>query len=147
MKLICCLMGPAAALLLGGCASVVPLAASVAPRLGQMPADIRSQTSVGLDEGNFVLVRTNVVGESKGFSLLGLITITPPTVTEAMSRLYAAAAMEEGKPQTMAHMVVDQSSSFWILFAIPKVTVRADVVEFTSPRRKPQQKTDLEPGR
>jgi hypothetical protein len=92
---------------------------------------VHEQTSVKLAQDNFVLVRTNVVGRSRGFSLLGLITIYPATLNKAMNRLYVAAQMREGQPQTVAHLVVEQSSSYYILFGIPEVDARADIVEFT----------------
>jgi hypothetical protein len=47
-----------------------------------------------------------------------------------MDRLYAQAQMSPGAPQTIAHLVIEQTSTYWILFGIPEVTVRADVVEF-----------------
>jgi len=78
-----------------------------------------------------VLVKTNVLGKSKGFSLLGLITIYPATLTKAMNRMYSAAQMTPGQPQTLAHLIIEQSSSYWILFGIPQVQVRADIVQFS----------------
>ena len=105
---------------------------------------ITEQTGVKLARDNFVLVKTNVLGWSKGFSLLGLITICPATMTEAMSRMYAAAQMCPGKPQTVAHLTVERSSSYWVLFGIPKVEVRADIVQFV-PKAKPRER--LKPSR
>ena len=78
----------------------------------------------------FVLVRTNVSGVSKGFSLFGIITIYPATLDKAMDRMYASAEMRTGKSQTVAHLIIEHSGSFWLLFGIPKVEVHADVVEF-----------------
>lgn len=70
------------------------------------------------------------MGRSRGFSLLGLITIYPATLTKAMNRMYTSAHMELGQPQTSAHIVIEQTSSYYILFGIPEVDVRADVVQF-----------------
>jgi hypothetical protein len=64
--------------------------------------------------------------------LLGLITIYPATTTKAMSRLYAEAGMQEGKPKTVAHLMIEHSSMYFILFSIPETTVRADIVQFNS---------------
>jgi len=69
-----------------------------------------THTVVNLSEGNYVVVKTNVVGRSKGFSLLGLITIYPATTTKAMGRLYAEAGMQEGRAKTVAHLVIEPSS-------------------------------------
>lgn len=91
---------------------------------------MNSQTTVRLETGNYVTVRTNVVGQSKGFKLLGFITIVPATVDKAMNRMYAAAEVQAGRPQTFAHLMVEQSGIYVILFSIPKVTARADLIEF-----------------
>ena len=121
--------------LIAGCAAIAPLG----PLLegtphggGGQPLQVHEQTSVKLAQDNFVLVKTNVWGQSKGFSLLGFITIYPATLTKAMARMYASAEMAPGRPQTVAHLVIEQSSSYYILFGIPQVRVRADIVEFNS---------------
>jgi hypothetical protein len=93
---------------------------------------------VKLAQDNFVLVRTNVVGRSQGFSLLGLVTIVPATLNKAMTRLYNNAQMNEGQPQTIAHLVIEQTSSYWILFGIPEVDARADIVEFRHEAKGPR---------
>ena len=124
-------IGFVACLLLNGCTSIVPLSSLLSsPSKGTPPLQVHEQTSVELAEANFHLVRTNVVGQSKGFSLLGIVTIYPATLTKAMGRLYGNAQMNEGTPQTVCHLVIEQSSTYWILFGIPQVTVRADIVQF-----------------
>jgi hypothetical protein len=92
--------------------------------------EIHNQTDVKLTESNFATVKTNVVGQCKGFALLGLITIVPAQFTVAMNRLYEKAEIPPGHPRTLADLVMERTSSYWILFSIPKVSVRADVVEF-----------------
>jgi hypothetical protein len=106
---------------LSGCEAVAPAASAVS---------VRSQTEVKLQDGNFIVLRTNVVGVSKGFRLLGFITLCPATVNEAMNHLYAAAEAQEGRPETLAHLMVEHSGVYVILFSIPEVTVRADLIEF-----------------
>ncbi len=88
------------------------------------------ETSVHLSQDNFVLVKTNAYGRSRGFSLLGIITIVPATLTKAMNRMYVSAQMSPGKPQSTAHLLIEQSFSYYILFGVPKVEVRADIVQF-----------------
>jgi hypothetical protein len=117
--------------LLSGCAAVVPLGSLIStPTGGSPPLQIHDETSVRLAEGNFVLVRTNAYGQCKGFSLLGIITIVPATLSKAVDRMYASAQMTPGRPQSVAHLIIQQSTTYWILFGIPKVEVHADVVEF-----------------
>ena len=129
--LVCCI-------LLNGFAALVPLSSLLTtPSTGTPPVQVHEQTSVKLAEDNFILVRTNVVGSSRGFSLLGVLTIQPATINTAMNRLYAAAQLQPGRPQSIAHLVMEQTSSYWILFGIPRIDVRADIVEFVPSRRPP----------
>src|SRR5438045_3991132 len=130
--------------LLSGCAALAPLTAISHPSGAAPSVQVNEQTSVSLARDNFTLVKTNEWGQSKGFSLLGFITIYPATLSKAMKRMYGQAEMQPGQPQTVAHMIIEQSSSYLILFSIPKIEVRADIVEF-----KPQVKSGKreKPGR
>jgi hypothetical protein len=135
----------AAAALAGGCAGSAPVASSVAGGLfGQVPAAVNSQTAVNLSEANFVVAKTNVVGRAKGFRLLCIIPITPARLTTAMDRLYAKAEIQEGQKRALAHIIAEYSCTYWLLFALPEVTVRADIVEF-HPRTEPAGDTKKEP--
>lgn len=119
------------ALLTGGCAGI-PLLSSAMDSLNPptAPLEIHSQTDVKLTEGNFMTMKTNVVGQARGFSLLGFITLVPARFQKAMDRLYSKAEMKTGRPQTLGNLIVEHTSAYWILFSIPRVSVRADVVEF-----------------
>ncbi len=130
-KLILLAFVAASALLLAGCAAVAPMTAAAGSLLNPSPpGQVTDLTSIRLDQDNFEVVRTNVVGRSKGFSLLGLITIWPATLTKATQQLYANAQLDLGRAQTPAHLIVERSSSYWILFGIPRVDVSADIIEF-----------------
>jgi hypothetical protein len=125
-------------LLVGGCAALAPVNPSFGSLLsGHPPTEAQGQTSVNLAQANFVLVKTNVFGVSKGFSLLGFITIVPAPLSKALGRMYASAQMTMGRPQTVAHVVIERSGSYWILFGIPKTEVHADIVEFRPPHHEP----------
>ncbi len=133
-------------LLLSGCTAALPVSSSLSSLLGgNPPTDLHEQTSVKLSQANFVLVKTNVVGWSKGFSLLGFVTIVPATLSRATSRMYASAQMRLDGAQTVANVIVEHSSSYWILFGIPKVEVHADVVEFRPQAAAGQQGKPLPP--
>ena len=93
--------------------------------------DIHNQTELKLTEGNFSVVKTNVVGEARGFALLGFITLVPARFETAMGRFYGKAEMQTGRPQTPGNLIVEKTSAYWILFSIPRVSVRADLLEFT----------------
>lgn len=121
-------------LLCAGCAGVA--ASQVPSTLGTLnpntsTLEIHNQTELKLSEGNFSVMKTNVVGQSRGFSLLGFITLVPARFQTAMDRLYGKAQMQAGRPQTLGNLVMEKTSAYWILFSIPHVSVRADVVEFT----------------
>jgi hypothetical protein len=122
------------ALLCAGCAGMA--ASEVPSTLGSLnpntsSLEIHNQTELKLTEGNFSVMKTNVVGQSRGFSLLGFITLVPARFQTAMDRLYSKAEMQSGRPQTLGNVVMEKTSAYWILFSIPRVSVRADVVEFT----------------
>ena len=103
--------------LLSGCASV-----------GTFPNT--SGTSVDLTKKNYRVVKANASGESTGFALLGIIPIVSPSYTDAMSNLSAHGGIQEGKAQALVNVTQDHSVIYLILFSIPKLTVRADIVEF-----------------
>jgi len=103
---------------LTGCASV-----------GQFTTN--TETNVQLSENNYRVVAANAIGRSYGFKLLRFIDIISPTYTRALSRLHKKAGLVEGKAQALANIVKEESSLDLIVFSIPRVTVRADVVEFT----------------
>src|SRR5262249_18438682 len=96
--------------------------------------EIHNQTQLTLSEGNFSVVKTNVVGQARGFALLGFITLVPARFETAMDRFYSKAEMKAGQPQTLANLIVEKTSAYWILFSIPRVSVRADLLEFTPDR-------------
>ena len=83
-----------------------------------------------LQEKNFIVIKTNVMGQSSGFSLLGVLTIVPAKFTKAMNRLYVQAEMQPGRPQTLVNLVMEKDATYFILFSLPRTAIRADVIEF-----------------
>jgi hypothetical protein len=147
LQILVALLGLVA--LAGGCASAAAL--PVASFIGSPNAsalEIHNNTDVRLQEENFIVIRTNVVGESSGFSLLGILTIVPAKFTKAMSRLYAQAEMESGRPQTLVNLIMEKDATYYILFSLPRTSIRADVIEFIPataadlPRRAPHGKAE-----
>jgi len=119
------------AMLTGGCAavSVLPIAALMSsPNAAAL--EIHSQTDIRLEAADFIVIKPNVVGESEGFSLLGILTIVPPKFTEAMNRLFIHAEMQPGRPQTLANLIMEKNNSYFILYSVPRISIRADVIEF-----------------
>ena len=122
------------AALASGCAAVSALpVASVIGSPNAAALEIHNNTDVRLQEKNFVVIKTNVMGQSSGFALLGILTIVPAKFTKAMSRLYAQAGMQPGRPQTLVNLVMEKDATYYILFSLPRTAIRADVIEFNPP--------------
>ena len=86
LQALIALLGLAA--LASGCAGASALsAASLIGSPNASALEIHNNTDVRLQEKNFIVIRTNVMGQSSGFSLLGILTIVPAKFTKAMSRL------------------------------------------------------------
>lgn len=131
----------AIAALCGGCAGASALsAASVIGSPNASALEIHNNTDVRLQEKNFIVIKTNVMGQSSGFSLLGILTIVPAKFTKAMSRLYVQAEMQAGRPQTLVNLVMEKDATYFILFSLPRTAIRADVIEFI-----PANSTDIQP--
>jgi hypothetical protein len=95
---------------------------------------------------NFRVIKPNVVGTSKGFALLGLIPVVQPTYVEALSELHAKARLEPGSRQMLANVQQERSTLYLVLFSLPKLTVRADVIEVTDEPTEEGQALTQEPA-
>ncbi|WP_333876493.1 DUF6567 family protein [Methylobacter sp.] len=117
--------------LLTGCAAAIPALPALS---GLLPApggtQILTTTSVNLSKKNFKVIKANAVGHSVGFSFLGLFSLKSPGYEEAITHLYQSSGVSEGKSQALVNVMHEQTSTYFILFALPKITVRADVIEF-----------------
>lgn len=92
-------------------------------------------TEVKLSENNYKLIKAGATGSSSGFYLLGIIPIVKPSFAEAKSDLYQSSGQAlEGRSIALANQTQDESNIYLILFSIPKVTISADIVEFTDKR-------------
>jgi Family of unknown function (DUF6567) len=93
-----------------------------------------TSTAVTLKENNYKLVKGAAVGKSYGFKLLGIIPFCSPTYATAKENLYKSAGESlTGKSVALANQTEDHSGLYLILFSIPKLTLTADIVEFTGP--------------
>jgi hypothetical protein len=117
-----------------GCAgfALPAISPSVSGGGGQQPL-LQTTTMVQLTSQNYRIVKTNVVGTDWGVNLLGLVPIVSPKYVTVMKQLYDAGEVAEGKPQAIVNVIQQHSSPYFILFSIPRITIRADVVEFTKP--------------
>lgn len=125
------------ALLSGGCAAVAPISSAVSSLNTSPTLQIFNSTQLRLQQKNFVVVKSNVMGQSRGFALFGFITIVPARFSKAMNRLNAQADLKPGTSRTLENLVLEKDSSFFLLFSIPRTSIRADVIEFV-PDIQPQ---------
>lgn len=116
------------AVLTSGCAALPFAALAGTPNPSAL--EIHNNTEVRLQNKNFMVIKTNVIGQSSGFSLLGIVTIVPAKFTTAMGRLYGQAEMQPGRPQTLVNLIMEKNGMYFILFSIPRTSIRADVIEF-----------------
>ena len=89
-------------------------------------------TNVELSEKNYEVVKLNATGTDFGFTFLGFIPINPCSLTKAMEALNNDAQIRIGDSRALVNVVKERRYLYLILFSLPRVAVRADVVEFTS---------------
>ena len=134
--------------LCSGCAGLAALpVSSVLGSPNSTALEIHNNTDVRLQQPNFIVTKANASGQNMGFSLFGILTIVPAKFSTAMSRLYAQAALQPGRSQTVANLILERNSTFYILFSVPQIAVSADVIEFipgTAPSRHPRCKEQQE---
>jgi hypothetical protein len=111
----------AALLLTAGCAST--RVENTAPS---------TQTEVSLTHGNYKMIKPGAEGKSYGFRfLLGIIPITAPSTASARSDLYQNVGESlTGKSVALINVTEDRSTTWLLLFSIPKIIITGDVVEF-----------------
>ena len=91
-----------------------------------------SGTSVSLAGNNYRLIKAGASGHSSGFRLLGIIPFASPNYATAKASLYKSVGQPlTGKAVALANETEDRSALYLILFSVPKITITADVVEFT----------------
>src|SRR5262245_46970096 len=104
---------------------------------GSGPTAVLTRTEVQLKQRNYRVIRENVTGTSRGFALLGLLMLKPPDATEAFASLYEDGNLRvliaEGRALAFVNVMQDSSAPYFLLFSLPKITFRADVVEFVEP--------------
>jgi hypothetical protein len=104
-------------LFLSGCAS-----------RGELPHT--SDTKTTLTKGNFRVIKTSARGTDTGFRLLCFLPVLSPTFADAMENLHSKVQMR-GKATSLVNITQDKSELFLLLFSVPKITITADVIEFT----------------
>ena len=121
--------------------SITPLILCSCSNVGSMSGN--TNTHVDLVGNNYKMIKPGASGSSSGFLLLGFIPFIEPSYAEAKSNLYNSVGINlTGRAVALANQTDDKSNIYLILFSIPKVTITADVVEFTG---KPNESTSTPP--
>ena len=96
-----------------------------------------SQANVNLEKKNYKMIKVGARGDSYGFRLFGLIPIVSPSFADAKESLYESFGQPmEGRAIALVNRTEDKSNLYLILFSIPKVTITADVIEYTDEKEK-----------
>lgn len=90
-----------------------------------------SGTEVELTQSNYKYVHQNLRGTDTGFWLLGIIPLVSPSVVDAMEDVVGQAQLVQSGPRGLVHVTQESAYNYFLLFALPRITVRADVIEFT----------------
>ena len=91
-----------------------------------------TDTTVGLNRNNYKILKAGAMGQSSGFWLLGFIPLASPDYASAKSDLYRSSGVSlTGKAAALANQTEDKSTLYLILFSIPRVTITADIIEFS----------------
>lgn len=126
--------------LLAALAIAVTLAAGCASSRVEntMPS---TQTQVNLNHANYKIIKAGAVGRSYGFRfLLGIIPITAPSTAAAREDLYKSLGQPvAGKSVALVNVVEDRSTTWLLLFSVPKVVITGDLVEFADENRSQNQ--------
>lgn len=91
-----------------------------------------TETQVSLTHGNYKMIKAGAEGRSYGFRfLLGIIPITAPSSASARADLYRNLDQPvNGKSIALVNVQEDRSTTWLLLFSIPKLVITGDVVEF-----------------
>jgi hypothetical protein len=111
----------------------VILVLALAGCVGSHRTDNATATGVQLSHANYQLIRAGAEGSSSGFRLLEFIPIGAPSLAGAKSDLYDSIGAKtlEGRAVALTNVSEDSYTVHFLLFAIPRVRVSADVIEFT----------------
>jgi hypothetical protein len=91
-----------------------------------------TQTEVSLTHANYKMLQAGAEGRSYGFRfLLGIIPIAAPSTAAARADLYHNVGQSvNGRSVALINVTEDRSTTWLLLFSIPKIVITGDVVEF-----------------
>lgn len=104
-----------------------------------------TQTQINLTHGNYTMIKAGAIGRSYGFRfLLGIIPLAAPSTAAARADLYRSLDQPvNGKSIALINTVEDRSTTWLLLFSVPKLVVTGDVVQFADETNHQQQVLQL----
>ena len=103
---------------------------------------IATTGGLSIDRNDCRVICAQAIGESKGFSLLGLIPFKQPSETMAVKNMYDDARKRgvqiEGESAYFANRAVERSSNYYVLWSRPTIKASGDLVQYL-PAAKPKQ--------
>jgi hypothetical protein len=92
-----------------------------------------TETQIDLNHANYKMIKAGAEGRSYGFRFfLGIIPITAPNTAAARADLYNHVGESvNGKSVALINVTEDRSTTWLLLFSVPKLVITGDVVEFT----------------
>ena len=126
-----------ATLALSSCDLVSQVANPSAPK-----GFIAKTGGLSIDRNDCRVICAQAIGESKGFSLFGVIPFKQPSETMAVKGMYDAAqrrgAKIEGESAYFANRAVERSANYYVLWSRPTIKASGDLVQYL-PGAKPKQ--------
>jgi hypothetical protein len=107
-----------------------------------------TETEVALTHGNYKMIKAGAEGRSYGFRFfLGIIPITAPNTAAARADLYQSVGQSlTGRSVALVNVTEDRSTTWLLLFSIPKIVITGDVVEFTQDNSPVQPVSQVVPA-
>ncbi len=103
---------------------------------------IAATGDLNVDRNDCRVLCTQAMGESKGFSLLGIIPIKQPSEIQAVKAMYDSVAKRgvqiEGQSAYFANRAVERSSNYFVLWSRPTIRTSGDLVQYL-PGGRPRQ--------
>ena len=86
-------------------------------------------SAMNLDRANFRVIKASARGVDQGFNLFGVIPIIMPSISDATDDLMQGIDAE-GRAVALTNVTQERQTLYLILFSLPKIVIRADVIEF-----------------
>ncbi len=106
---------------------------------GSGKLDQSGGTRVDLSQKNYRVIKAGASGEDTGWAIFCILPVTWPEFAVAKARLYEGLSVE-GKATGLANLTEDRQTLFLLFVCRFKLTLSADVIEFTDPDPNPPRR-------